>query len=181
MDEKPKPTPAKVAAAWAKDHPDFTGLLSVVSEAHRGRDGRLGWMERLNAFFVDHGRAAATRKICKKDGLYLDHPPSNGYCEICGRLYLEPCLVLAAMPEPLAGQEVPEAELPRMDRGTGMVYRYDDHSVAMACPACIEAHGGRPDRTYAGISYAGIGEFLFRRRSPLAKTVRPALRVFDPR
>ncbi len=113
-------TPAAWAKAWARQHPDYTGPLELVTITRKGKGG-WGTTRRANVFYVQGGQAAARR--VKRQGLgqlpgqyFPEHAYwLNGDCAVCGDWYLWPALTQA------------------LDT--------DGRALQRVCPKCIIANG----------------------------------------
>lgn len=71
-----------IAEQWAKEHPDFSGILGVRTMTARGRGGRFGSKLTIYRYVCTAGRAAKERSY----GMF------NGICDVTRRVYLEPVL-----------------------------------------------------------------------------------------
>jgi hypothetical protein len=140
-------TPGQAATKWAKEHPSFAGILEVLSYTRKGKGG-WGITTKGTRFYCKGGAAKAFRVVRKGTG---GNWRSNGQCEVCGELYLDPCLVAGSLPEPLAGQPVPTDELWRHYQNDGHTYTYAETCYVLACPACWGARGITSPGGYTGL------------------------------
>lgn len=90
--------PGEAANQWAKNHPDYSGYLTVQCLTARGKAGRRG-MKLTNYDYVVTGGKAAKKRT--SNGL------DNGVCDVTGTAYLDCVLDKYALPHPLNGQPIP--------------------------------------------------------------------------
>jgi len=133
-------TPGQAAKKWAKEHPEFTGILLVISHTRKGRGG-WGQTTRTNKFFVRDGKSAQRRDAPGRQGF-------NGVCWACGQIYLKTVLRWAVGPDPQAGEPVPDDELWQSYKGESFVYH--EYAQLRACPKCVEEHN-------LTITFLGLG------------------------
>lgn len=73
-------TPKETARQWAKENPDFRGILGVEANTARGKGGRLGSKTTTYKFVVVNGMST---RATAKAGYF------NGTCYVTGETYLE--------------------------------------------------------------------------------------------
>lgn len=132
-----KSTPLAIARAFAREHPDFSGLVAIDTLAPKGRFGRLGLSNRTVRAWVKQGDAAlAAGRWTTLGSIY------NGQCEICGTVYFDKQLRTLYAPDPDAGQSVERAWLPwGCTRAEIAPLAY-----VHACPPCADQHSLTEDQ-----------------------------------
>lgn len=150
-----KLTPGQAAKKWAKEHPDFEGVLAVESLTRKGRGG-WGITNKTTRFVVSGGRAAAIRDD-RKAGTF------NGVCHMCSKVFLKCELTIAYGRDDRDGQLIPEEELDAAEPAGWMRRHYTLVYGRWAnwghlCPGCIQANDLLP-QTEIDYSQYAVGKF----------------------
>lgn len=94
--------PLAIARKWAKEHPEYTGILVVKAQTPRGRGGRLGTKTTHYEYVISEGKA--TRKT------YITHrkPLRCGICDVTGQVHHKKVLSYYHLPHPQKGECPPD-------------------------------------------------------------------------
>ena len=79
-------TPKQRAQAWAKEHPEFCGILGVCTRTARGKGGRLGTKSTKYDFVVSDGRATRMTSEPRDKSTGRKSGRFNGVCEVTGKV-----------------------------------------------------------------------------------------------
>jgi hypothetical protein len=128
-----KPTPAIAAKQWAKEHPEFTGILYVDFFQPKGTGGRRGISRCQAVVYVNRGRAERSRSDRRNNAF-------NGVCDLCLTVYPAMVLCWSHVPDPNAGEPVNDRMMP------GWVFH--DRATLIACPECQERYNAVPTGSF---------------------------------
>ena len=79
-------TPKQRAQAWAKEHPEFEGILGVCTRTARGKGGRLGTKSTKYDFVVSAGKATRLASEPRDKATGRKSGRFNGVCEVTGKV-----------------------------------------------------------------------------------------------
>ena len=79
-------TPKQRAQAWAKEHPEFCGILGVRTRTAKGKYGRLGTKPTTYSFVVSEGKATRFTSEPRDKATGRKSGRFNGVCEVTGKV-----------------------------------------------------------------------------------------------
>lgn len=79
-------TPKQRAQAWAKEHPEFCGILGDRTRTAKGKYGRLGTKPTTYSFVVSAGKARRFTSEPRDKATGRKSGRFNGVCEVTGKV-----------------------------------------------------------------------------------------------